>query len=406
MTKPAADQQSNGPLDGIRILDLTWMMAGPYGTMLLADLGADVIKIESPAGDPVRAIPPHFPDDKERHFGGYFQSLNRNKRSVVLDLKSEEGRSAFFELIKKSDAVVENFRAGVMEKLGLNYEVLHEINPILVYASVRGFGDPRSGESKLNQRPAMDYIVQAMGGLMSVTGPANGEPVKVGPGVGDIFPGALSALGIVSAVLHAKATGKGQYVDVAMYDGIISLCERIIYQYGYTGETPMSTGNGHPLWSVYNTFRARDGYVCISATFDHEWAKLAKAMGKPELATDERFSTADARLKHDHLAIDIVTSWTKEKSRAEIIDEIAELIPAGAIQTAKDLFEDPHVKMREMVVELEHPGSLHRGRVAGVPIKFLSTPARIRRRAPKLGEHTAEVLEELTSTRLRSRRQE
>ena len=385
---------ANGPLHGVRILDLTWMLAGPYCTMLLADMGADVIKVENPNGDPMRQLGPHLPDDEEKHFGGYFQSINRSKRSIVLDLKSSEGKRKLLELAKTCDAVVENFRSGVMERLGVGYDVLHEQNPSLVYASLRGFGDKRSGETPLNDRPAMDYIAQAMSGFMSITGP-EGQPTKAGPGVGDIFPGALTALGVVSAILSARTTGQGQYVDIAMYDAMVSLCERIVYQYGYTGEEPTSSGNRHPLWSLYNTFETKDGFVCISAVFDHEWAKLATAMQQPELASDKRFATTESRLANDDAANAIVAEWTRAHTRAQVLEVVGNTVPIAPVQSAKDLFEDPHLRQREMIVEVEHPGSSMTGTVAGVPLRFSSTPACVRSRAPLLGEHTEEILAEL-----------
>ena len=389
-----ADAPPKGPLHGIRILDMTWMLAGPYCTMLLADMGADVIKVENPSGDPMRQLGPHFPDDADKHYGGYFQSINRSKRSIVLDLKSDSGRRELLELVKTCDAVVENFRSGVMERLGVSYETLAELNPALVYASLRGFGDKRSGETPLSNRPAMDYIAQAMSGFMSITGP-DGQPTKAGPGVGDIFPGALTALGVVSAILSSKMTGKGQYVDIAMYDAMVSLCERIVYQYGYTGEVPTSSGNRHPLWSLYNTFETTDGFVCISAVFDHEWAKLAIAMRQPELATDPRFETTQQRLKNDDEANAIVSAWSRSLTRAQVIEAVGDTVPAAPVQTAKDLFDDPHLRTREMIVEVEHPGSSHKAAIAGLPLRFLSTPAGVRSRAPLLGEHTEEVLGDL-----------
>ena len=384
----------NGPLHGIKILDMTWMLAGPYCTMLLADMGADVIKVESPHGDPMRQLGPHLPDDKDKHFGGYFQSVNRSKRSIVLDLKSEQGKHDLLELAKTCDAVVENFRSGVMERLGLGYELLHELNPSLVYASLRGFGDKRSGETPLNDRPAMDYIAQAMSGFMSITG-LEGQPTKAGPGIGDIFPGALTALGVVSAILSARTTGQGQYVDVAMYDAMVSLCERVVYQYGYTGKEPTSSGNRHPLWSLYNTFETKDGFVCISAVFDHEWSNLATAMKRKDLASDTRFATTDQRLANDDEANAIVSQWTKTRTREEVLQAVGNTVPAAPVQSAKDLFEDPHLRQREMIVEVEHPGSSHSGMVAGMPVKFLSTPACVRSRAPLLGEHSEEIRSEL-----------
>lgn len=395
MTLPT---EATGPLAGIRILDLTWMLAGPYCTMLLADMGADVIKVENPNGDPMRAVGPHMSDDAERHFGGYFQSVNRNKRSIVLDLKTAEGRAELLALAETADALVENFRSGVMERLGVGYETLREVNPKLVYASLRGFGDPRSGATELNDRPAMDYIAQAMSGFMSVTGPP-GEPTKAGLGIGDLFPGALTALSIVSAVLSAQRTGVGQYVDVAMYDAMVSLCERIVYQYGYTGEDPVAAGNRHPLWSLYNTFEAQDGFVCISAVFAHEWAHLATAMGQPELASDERFASDEARLAHDDEANELVAAWIASRTRAEVLKAIGSSLPAAPVQTASDLFTDDHLRQREMIVEVEQPGSAQRAAIAGAPFRFSETPAGVRHRAPLLGEHGHEIRQELATAK-------
>ncbi|HJM73520.1 MAG: CoA transferase [Acidimicrobiales bacterium] len=391
-----APHQAAGPLVGIRILDLTWMLSGPYCTMLLADMGADVIKVENPTGDPMRAVGPYMADDSERHFGGYFQSINRNKRSIVVDLKTDDGRAELLALASTSDAVVENFRSGVLERLGVGYETLREVNPALVYASLRGFGDPRSGATELNDRPAMDYIAQAMSGFMSVTGPP-GEPTKAGPGIGDLFPGAITALGVVSAVLSAQRTGEGQYVDIAMYDAMVSLCERIVYQYGYTGEDPIPAGNRHPLWSLYNTFEARDGFVCISAVFAHEWANLADVMGRPELAVDQRFASDEARLVHDDEANEIVAAWIASRTRAEVLDAIGTRVPAAPVQTASDLFSDAHLRQREMIVEVEHPGSARPAAIAGSPFRFAETPAGVRTRAPLLGEHGDEIRQELAA---------
>ena len=230
----------SGALAGLRVLDFTRALAGPFCTMLLADQGADVIKVEAlDTGDGTRTMVPFPPEITDRRpYGGYFQSVNRNKRSIVIDLKSPQGKGLVRNMVRSVDVVVENFRAGVMEGLGLSYESLAEINPKLVYAAIRGFGDPRTGESPYSKWPAYDVIAQAMGGMMSITGPVDGVPTKVGPGVGDLIPATLSAFGILAAVLNANKTGEGQFVDVAMYDSILAFCERIVPQYSYTGEVP------------------------------------------------------------------------------------------------------------------------------------------------------------------------
>ena len=236
-----------GPLDGLRVLDLTQVLSGPYTTMLLADMGADVIKVEPLTGDVARLWGP-FPNGAagSDEYGGYFASINRNKRSVALDLKDPVDQQVLWDLIAKADVLVENFRSGVMDRFGFSYEEIHERHPSLVYACIRGFGDPRTGKSPYDDWPAFDIIAQAMGGILGVTGTDAQHPVKVGPGVGDIFPAALAATGILAAVRHAEHTGQGQLVDVGMYDAVLSLTERIIYQHSLTGRDPEPQGNTHP----------------------------------------------------------------------------------------------------------------------------------------------------------------
>jgi crotonobetainyl-CoA:carnitine CoA-transferase CaiB-like acyl-CoA transferase len=392
-----------GPLGGVRVVDLTWMLAGPYCTMLLADLGADVIKVESPTGDPMRQTGPFPSDDELRAYGGYFQSINRNKRSLVLDLKSDDGHASLLKLIDTADVVVENFRTGVMDRLGLSYEALAQRKPRLVYASIRGFGDPRTGESPYSARPAVDVTIQAMAGMMGITGPGEGQPLKAGPGVGDIFPGTLCALGITSALLHARATGAGQYVDVAMYDGILSLCERIVYQHSYTGEIPIPQGNGHPLFCPFDIFPSLDGHVAIDASADRDWVKLARSMGVPALATDPRFAAGAHRAERAAEVREIVRAWTGARTSAEVVDILSTEVPVGAVNTIRDIFADPHVAARDMIVELEHPGSKRSVSVAGVPIKFTETPGTVRLRAPLLGEHSESILAGLEGARVEGR---
>jgi crotonobetainyl-CoA:carnitine CoA-transferase CaiB-like acyl-CoA transferase len=232
-----------GPLSDVRVLDLTQALAGPYCTMLLADLGADVIKVEPPTGDMSRSMGPHPADRNGCDYGGYFASVNRNKRSVVLDLKTDAGREALFKLVKTADAIVENAKTGVMDRAGVGYERLREINPALVYAAIRGFGDPRTGASPYADWPAFDIVAQSMGGLVAVTGPQGSAGFKAGPGVGDIYPGTLAALGVVSAIHAARRTGQGQFLDVAMYDAILALCEMIVTatRAAVLSENPLAT---------------------------------------------------------------------------------------------------------------------------------------------------------------------
>lgn len=385
-----------GPLTGLRVVDLTQVLSGPYCTMLLADLGADVIKVEPPGGDVARQWGPHLHDGDARtaSYGGYFASVNRNKRGICLDLKKPAARAVLLELIGSSQVLVENFRVGVMDRLGLSYERLHAMFPGLVYAAVRGFGDPRTGQSPYVTWPAFDIIAQAMGGLLGITGADAEHPVKAGPGVGDIFPAALAAFGVLAAVRHAEATGEGQFLDVAMYDGVLALTERIVYQHSITGVSPEPQGNTHPLLCPYGVFPARDGNVTVAAPTNQHWRELTAAMGVPELASDPRLATNDARLGNAALVNEMVGAWTSARSTAEVVAVLAGRVPCGPVNRAADVVADPHVSARGMIHEVDHPSG-RRLQVAGVPIKFLRTPVSPLRSAPELGQHTAEVLAEL-----------
>jgi crotonobetainyl-CoA:carnitine CoA-transferase CaiB-like acyl-CoA transferase len=375
----------SGPLRGIRVLDLTAMLAGPYATMLLADLGADVVKVEPANGDATRHVGP-FLDGEEHGLGGYFQSVNRGKRSVVLDLKSKAGRARFLELAAAADVVTENFSAGVMDRLGLGYEVLSDRNPRLVYAAIRGFGDPRTGASPYVDWPAFDVVAQAMGGFLSITGSQDGAPIKSGPGIGDIFPAALLALGIVAAVRHAEHTGEGQFVDVAMYDAILSLTERIVHQHSFTGEVPRPQGNSHPLLCPFGIFPSADGWIAMAAPSDSHWQIIAETIGRPEMATDERYSTNFARSQHDAEVRAAIESWLKNKTNADVVACFGGAVPIGPVNDAAAIFADPHVRARQMLIDIEEPPDGRKVTVAGQPIKFTRTPAVPRRRGPFLGD--------------------
>jgi crotonobetainyl-CoA:carnitine CoA-transferase CaiB-like acyl-CoA transferase len=384
----------SGPLTGVRVLDLTHALAGPYGTMLLADMGADVVKIEPPRGDLTRYAEPFLPGDETKEFGGYFQSVNRNKRSVMLDMKRPEGREIFLRLVPSAQVVTENFRAGVMDRLGLGYEVLREINPRLVYASVRGFGDPRGGASPYADWPAFDVSAQAFGGFMGITGPAPDQPQQAGPGVGDIFPGTLCALGVVAAVRHAEHTGKGQYVDVSMYDGVLALCERIVYQHSYTGEIPRPRGNSQPNLCPFGVFPASDGHVTIAAPTNHHWRRLCEIIGRPEFGLDDRYKNNYVRNEHRAEVEGFLAEWTAGHTKARLVELLGGEVPVGPVNTVEDIVNDPHVKARNMLAEVDHPGANRTVTIAGTPIKFTETPGGVRHRAPMFGEHTDEILRE------------
>jgi crotonobetainyl-CoA:carnitine CoA-transferase CaiB-like acyl-CoA transferase len=388
MSSPGA-----GILAGVRVLDFSRMLSGPYCTMMLADHGAEVVKIESPEGDTSRTNGPYRSDDPEKLWAGYFVSLNRSKKSVVLDLKSVEGKAAVRELAKTSHVIVENYRPGVMERLGLGYESLAESNPALVYAAIRGFGDPRSGSSPYADWPSYDVVAQAMGGLISMTGQDRDHPMKTGPGIGDVFTGLMMSFAIVAAVRHAEKTGQGQFVDIGMYDAMLSLCERMVYQYDMEGTVAEPSGNGHPLLAPFGLFPASDGWISIGVVDDAFWRELVRIMERPDLATDQRLASKAGRRRHSAEVNDAVAGWTRRFSKAELAELLGGKLPFGPVNDAKDVFTDPHVAARGLIASIPHPVAGHAPwRVAGNPIHFSRTPAIIPTTPPKLGEDNAGIL--------------
>lgn len=375
-----------GPLEGLKILDLTRVLAGPYCTMILADLGADVIKVEMPETG-----------DDSRHFGpyqngesAYFMSLNRNKRSMTLNLKHEQGQAMLKSLAGKVDVVVENFRPGTMEKLGLSYDVLKEINPSLVYAAASGFGHtgPYSG------KPAYDGVVQAMGGIMSITGPEGGEPTRVGPSIGDIAAGLFTAIGVLAALNHRNKTGIGQKVDVAMLDCQVAMLENAIARYVVTKEVPRPMGNRHTSIVPFEPFETMDSKIVVAAGNDAIWKRFCTVSGLSELADDPRFATNPKRNENYESLRPILASKMKEKTTqawAKILDEAG--VPSGPINYVDKVIENEQVLARDMIVEVNHKkaGKL---KMPGVAIKLSETPGAIRTAAPLLGEHNRELLME------------
>jgi crotonobetainyl-CoA:carnitine CoA-transferase CaiB-like acyl-CoA transferase len=371
------------------------MLAGPFCTQLLADQGAEIIKIEPLEGDQSRIAGPIHVDDTLQEFGGYFASVNRNKRSIALNLKDPQAREVVMKLTASADVVVENYRAGVMDRLGLSYETLRENNPKLVYAAIRGFGDPRTGESPYGDWPAFDVVAQAMGGIMQITGPDKDTPLKVGPGIGDLYPATLCAYGIMAALFRAQRTGRGQFVDVAMVDSILALCERTVHQYSFQNRVAHPEGNRHPLLSPFGVFRAKDGLITLAAHFDAWWGSLCKLIDRQDLITDRRTISSEARVANRDFVYEQLELYTVAHTKKEIGELLGGKIPFGPVNNIADISSDPHFAIREMIVEVDHPGLDKRMRIAGIPVKMTETPGRIQRRAPRNGEHTDEILREI-----------
>jgi crotonobetainyl-CoA:carnitine CoA-transferase CaiB-like acyl-CoA transferase/flavin reductase (DIM6/NTAB) family NADH-FMN oxidoreductase RutF len=375
-------------LKGVRVLDLSRMLSGPYCSMFLADHGAEVIKIEGDDGDTSRKNGPYRADDPDQHWAGYFVSLNRGKKSIRLDLKSPEGKADFRAMAAAADVILENFRPGVMERLELSYESLAAQNPKLVYAAIRGFGDPRTGASPYGEWPSYDVVAQAMGGLMSMTGPDTRTPTKVGPGIGDIFAGMMMSFGILAALREADATGRGQFVDVAMYDAMISMCERMVYLQDMTGMVPGPEGNGHPFLAPFGLYPAADGHVALGIVDDSFWQVLTAAMSRPELGSDCRFATRAGRAKHAVEINRIVSEWSACHSKAELTAILGGRVPFGPLNTMADILNDPHVEARHMLERIEHrdPGHMP-WTVAANPLRFTGHDQRPLEGPSRLGEH-------------------
>lgn len=374
-------------LEGIRVLDLSRVLAGPYCTMMLADYGADIIKIEPPeVGDDSRAFGPFVGKES-----AYFMSLNRNKRSITLNFKREQERELFKELVKYADVVVENYRPGTMEKFGLSYEELKQINPKIIYAACSGFGHT----GPYRDKPAYDIIVQAMGGIMSITGPENGDPTRVGASVGDVMAGMFTAYGVMMALFHRERTGEGQKVDVGMLDCQVAVLENAIARYVTSGIVPGPLGNRHPSITPFSSFTAQDGYIIVGAGNDRLWERLCNILGLSDLVKDPRFDTNAHRTNNAKELAVILNEIFKTKTINDWLSMLEEAgLPCEPINTIDRIVNDPHVKAREMIVEVEHPvaGKL---KMPGVPVKLSATPGAVEFPAPLLGQHTNEIIKEV-----------
>ena len=390
------DAARSGPLQDLTVIDCTRALAGPFGAGLLADLGARVVKVEPPAGDGYRNIPPFLPDhagpyeDREAgtDFGAPFAAVNRNKRSVVLDLKQPEDKEVFLKLCDQADAVIENMRAGVMDRLGIGYEVIAQRNPKIIYACVRGFGDPRTGESPYADWPSLDAAAQSFGGLVHAN---NG---LVTPAIADIFPGTLMALGVVSAVHHARNAGKGQLLDVSMYDAMLAFQKSAVAQFGFTGKpNPAGLQRAMTLYP-FDLFPAKDGRIAIAVAQPHHWDLLCAAMDRVDLMTDERSASNKARLEHVDWVEEQICAWTSNHTRQQIMEKLDGGIPVGPVQDMSDIYADPHVVARQMLESCAPGGDNPDITLAASPIKFTETPTGLYQSPPGLGAHNEEVLAE------------
>lgn len=372
-------------LDDIRILDLSRVLAGPYCTMVLADYGADVIKVEEPeAGDGTRAWGPPWVGDQS----AYFLAANRNKRSITINLKTLEGQQIAHELAAHADVVIENFKVGGAAKLGLDYATLAARNPRLVYCSITGYG--QTGPYK--DRPGYDFIIQAQGGVMSITGPEQGEPYKVGVAIADITTGLFAATAILAALHERQRSGKGQAIDVALLDAQIAWLANVAQNYLATGEPPARYGNAHPSIVPYESFPTADGYIAIGIGTDAQYRKFCAAVGRLDLAEDVRFATNAARVTHRTALIPHLQAILRTQTTAMWLELFNTLgIPAGPINDVATALEDPQVQARGMVQEIEHP-TIGPIKVLGPVAKFGRTPATVRLAPPPLGYHTEEIL--------------
>jgi crotonobetainyl-CoA:carnitine CoA-transferase CaiB-like acyl-CoA transferase len=378
--------ESTGPLRGIRVLDLTRVLAGPTCTQMLGDLGAEIIKIEKPgSGDDTRGFaPPFWPETKE---SAYFLGVNRNKRSVTLDIAKAEGQAVIHALLAHCDILVENFKVGALAKYGLAWEDLRAKYPRLIYCSITGFGQT----GPYAPRPGYDSLIQGMGGVMSLTGEPDGLPQKVGVPVADLFAGLYGCIGILAAVNHRHATGEGQQVDIGMLDTHVAWLANQGMNYLATKQDPERLGNQHPNIVPYQVFPTLDGYMVLSIGNDPTWERFCKAFAQEHLLADERFATNAARVGNRQLVTDTLTPLMRTRRTTEWVEALEALkIGCGPINTLEQVFADPHVQARGMVVEMEHPtGPIE---VIANPVRLSGTPADYRRPPPVLGEHNDEVL--------------
>jgi crotonobetainyl-CoA:carnitine CoA-transferase CaiB-like acyl-CoA transferase len=384
------------PLDGIRVLELARVLAGPWAGQMLADMGADVIKVENPdGGDDTRAWGPPFVEsiDGENLSAAYYHSTNRGKRSIAIDLKTEEGQAIVRRLAAQSDVLIENFKIGGLTKYGLDYDSLKAINPKLIYCSITGFGQ----DGPYASLAGYDYIVQGMSGFMSITGETDGQPMKAGVAIADIFTGIYAVTAIQGALIHALKTGQGQQIDMALLDVMSSVLANQNMNYLISGISPVKLGNAHPNISPYEVIPVQDGYIILAVGNDGQFRRFCRILGIEPLADDERYATNKARVAHRIEVRSLLLTETMKWTKADLLAACGDnAVPVGPINTIGEMFEDPQVKSRGLRVDLKAADGTV---IPGVrsPIVLSETPLSYQRPSPKLGEHTDEILAELTA---------
>ena len=388
-----------GPLAGVRVIDLTRVLAGPFCTQLLADMGADVVKIEAPDGDLMRRM-----GAVREGLSWYFAQFNRNKRSVVLDLYGEPGRAALADLLRSADVLVENYRPGVLAKMGFGPERIEEINPRLIVASVNGYGST----GPYAERPSFDFIAQAMSGFMATSGAPDGEPMRTGPPIGDLIAGLYAAFGVACA-LHARGPGAaagaraeagigadpGQYVETSLLGGLVSMLAYMSTEYFATGRPPARAGNDHPIAAPYGLFEASDGHIAVAPPDDGYVRRFLRVIGLETLLDRPEYATNEARRERRRELAEVINERTRTRTVDHWIGRLNEGgCPCGRVMDIPEVFSDPQVLAQDLVLDVSHPGA-GTVRMTGFPVKFSATPCDLARPAPRLGEHTGEVLAEL-----------
>jgi formyl-CoA transferase len=378
-------EANNGPLAGVHVLDLTRVLAGPYCTMFLGDLGAEIVKVEQPGvGDDTRGWGPPFAGGES----AYFLCINRNKKSITIDLKSKEGVALIRQLSERADVLIENFRPGAMDRLGLGEKELRAANPKLIYASLSGFG----ADGPMSDVPGYDLIVQAWGGLMSITGMPDGEPTKVGVAIIDLVAGLMLGKAIAAALFAREKLGVGQKIDTSLLEAEVASLINAGSNYLIGGKVPGRWGNAHPTIVPYQSFQTADGFLVLGVASEGIWHRFCRAIGKPTLADDRRFAKNADRVANRALLIDVLVEMFRGQDTESWLKALQEgEVPCAPVQTIDQVFNAPQVRHREMLMEVDHPtaGTV---RMAGIPVKFSATPASVRLPPPLLGQHTEEVL--------------